>query len=457
MRAELLNQLTELLGPAGVLTGDDVAARPAAWGHTEPCAAAAIARPADTTQVAEVLSRCHAAGQTVVTQGGMTGLVEGGLAGAGDLVLSLERMNRVESLDRDNRSMLVQAGVPVAAAQQAAEAAGLMFAVDFGARGSATIGGAIATNAGGTRVLRYGMMRENVLGVEAVLADGTILNTLSKAIKNNTGYDLRQLFVGSEGTLGVVTRAVLRLRQQPASQITALVALHDFEALTRLLHALDAGLAGTLSSFELMWDDFYRLVTSPPALGRPPLSQDYPLYVLVEALGAEPDDDLERMERLLAEQLQRGVIADAVVSRSQRESRALWALRDDVEQMWRFEPVFTFDVSLGVGDMAAYVQRLRTALAQRWPDHLCFVFGHIADGNLHVTISAGSAEDRHAVEELVYGPLARLHGSVSAEHGIGLEKREWLGISRSPQEIALMRAIKQTMDPRGILNPGKIF
>lgn len=454
---ELISTLESELGPGGLLLGAAVGERQSGWGRETPCEAEAVARPVNTDQVSRILRLCHTVGQSIVAQGGLTGLVEGGLAGPGDWVLSLERMTDIESIDVGNRTMTVQAGAPLEKVQQAAAEAGLLYPVDLGARGSATIGGNISTNAGGVRVIRYGMTRDNVLGLEAVLADGTVLSSMNRVLKNNTGYDLKQLFIGSEGTLGIVTRAVLRLRPMPSTQNTALLALTDFSQVPLLLARLDRELAGTLSAFEVMWNDFYRLVTTPPAKSPPPLSAEYPYYLLVDALGGDQQRDQERFEEVLMACLEREEAVDAVIAQSQRESRALWAVREDVEQLWRFEPFFNFDVSLATEDMEGYVGTVRQALCERWPDHRCFVFGHVGDGNLHIAVFTGKEADRGAVERCIYEPLQPIGGAVSAEHGIGLEKRPHLARSRGAAEIELMRTLKAALDPGGILNPGKIF
>jgi FAD/FMN-containing dehydrogenase len=303
------------------------------------------------------------------------------------------------------------------------------------------------------------MMRELVLGLEAVMADGVVVSSMNHLIKNNTGYDLKQLFIGSEGTLGVVTRAVLRLAPLPASQHVAFLGVSAFDQLPRLLRRLETELGGALSAFEVMWDDYYQLVTTEPARGRPILEGRYPYYVLVEASGADQAQLEARFEAVLAEALEAGEADDAAIAKTKAECASMWGLRDDVGQTGRNRPVFTFDVSLGVAHMEAYVAGLRETLGARWPAPTAVVFGHLGDGNLHVIVGVGDAsrETRHAVEELVYRPLATIGGSISAEHGIGLQKREFLPLSRSPAEIALMRTLKQALDPKGILNPGKIF
>ncbi|HWJ06055.1 MAG TPA: FAD-binding oxidoreductase, partial [Steroidobacteraceae bacterium] len=423
-----------------------------------PCQAGAIVRPGSTDEVSRVLAACHAAGQPVVTLGGLTGLVRGCEAGPDELGLSLERMHRIEEVDVVGRTITVEAGVPLQAIQDEAERHGLLYPVDFGARGSAHIGGTVATNAGGNGVIRYGMTRESVLGLEAVLADGTVVPAMNRMIKNNAAYDVKQLFIGTEGTLGIVTRLVLRLRERPRSTQTALVACATFGDVTRFLKQVDGALGGSLSAFELMWREFYLLVTTPPAKGSPPLAQDHEYYVLVESSGGDAQRDQAQFEEAVGAAIEAGLVVDAVVASSEAQREALWALRDDVESLLRLGMPVTFDVSLPISAMEQYVAEVLARLEREWPAYRRFVFGHLGDGNLHI-IAAGppSREARHGIERCVYEPLAARDGSVSAEHGIGLEKQPWLAQCRSAAELALMRKLKQTLDAKNILNPGRVL
>lgn len=458
MTAAVISELQNVLDRNGVLLGDDVTSREATW-EGGACEACAIVRPKNTEEVSAIMRICHAANQPVVPQGGKTTVVKGCIAHKNEIALSLERMVAIEELNEENRTMIVQAGAPLQAAQEKAEAVGLMFAVDFTVRGTATIGGIIATNAGGNRVIRYGMTREQVLGVEAVLADGTIVSSLGNAIKNNAGYDIKQLFIGTEGTLGIVTRAVLRLRPLMRSQNTALVAVNDFAGLISLLRTMDRALGGTLSSFEVMWNSFYRVVSPAPGKSRPPLGWQYPFYALIEAAGSEQESDAARFEKILTEAFEQGLVADAVVAKSHAERDDLWAIRENVEVLPSLGPLFAFDVSLAIGDMEDYVEEVCRKLRAQWPDFRHFVMGHLGDGNIHIFISIGSDDpaDHHGVAKIVYSALKSRRGSISAEHGIGLEKRTFLHYSRSPSEIALMRSLKHALDPKGILNPGKVL
>jgi len=456
----LLADLRALLGEQGLIEGERLANRVYDT-HVGPVRAKVLVRPADTSQVSAVLRLCHARGQPVVPHGGLTGLVHGCTATETELILSLELLNRIESVDIPGRTMRVGSGVALQHVQEEAERHGLIFPLDLGARGSCTIGGNISTNAGGMRVVRFGMMRSLVLGLEVVLADGTMLCSLNRMLKNNAGYDLKQLFIGTEGTLGIVTRADLRLAPKPRSSASAFVACSDFSSLTSLLGMLDERLGGQLSAFEVLWPDFYELTTTAPALSAPILPYGHGIYALVEALGADPDSDQERFERVLAEALELGLIADAAIAKSESERRAMWAPREDVFQMDRYGPSHSFDVSMAIADMPEYLRTVRRALEERVPGCRIFVFGHVADGNLHISVCAGTPE-RHAatfeiVERTVYEPLHGIAGSISAEHGIGLERKGYLEISRTQAEIATMRALKAALDPRGILNPGKVI
>ncbi|MEX2494569.1 MAG: FAD-binding oxidoreductase [Woeseia sp.] len=457
--SRFLTELGSLLDPAGLLTGADVRVRGVGWASLGSCQAMAIARPANTEEVVAILEICRRHVVSVVPLGGGTGLVEGAVAAEHELLLSLERMRSEPQIDPMTRTAVVDAGVTLEQLQNAADAHNLVFPLDLGARGSATIGGNIATNAGGNRVIRFGMMREMVLGLEVVLADGTLLSSLNRMLKNNAGYDLKQLFIGSEGTLGVITRACLRLREKWRSQNAALLSLTSFDNVLKLLKFTDARLGGSLSAFEAMWGGFYDTVTAPHNGIPAPLDRGQPYYVLIEALGGDSPGDRERFETLLAEIYDSGVLQDAAVAESLIQTMSFWQIRDAVEKLLELGPMIMFDVSLPISAMEEYVAGVRERLAARWPDHRCIVWGHLGDSNLHLWITVHSSDpgDRAQVEEIVYAPLHEVGGSISAEHGIGLEKRAYLSLTRTDPEISLMRLLKQTLDPEGILNPGKVI
>ncbi|MEZ5567501.1 MAG: FAD-binding oxidoreductase [Halioglobus sp.] len=445
-RPEVLARLRKLLGEKGVREQPD------------DYMPDIVLKPASTEEVAGILRICSAAGQALVPMGGKTGLASGHFQTDGELGLSLERMQAIEEIDTENRTMTVQAGCILQVAAEAAEAHELLLPLDFGARGSATIGGNVATNAGGNMVIRYGMTRDMVLGLEVVLADGTVVSNLNKMLKNNTGYDIRQWFIGAEGTLGVITRVVLRLRPQPKSQNTALLAVDDFASVKSLLRFLDSRTAGTLSAYEEMWPEFYEYITREGSVHKRPLPHGCAFYVLVETQGSDPRGDAERFETVLGEAMEEGLVSDAVLTRSQAERNALWEIRDDVLELFKLGPFIPFDVSLTLERMEPFVADIRAGMATH-DDQICIVFGHLGDGNLHVNLGNRQAEnfDYDALQTLLYETVERYHGSVSAEHGIGLSKREQLHRSRSPEELQLMMGLKRMLDPQNILNPNKIF
>lgn len=450
----ILDALATIVGPGNAFGPDAVEPRyldDETGG--EAGRAAGLVRPAGVEQVAAVLRHCHAAGQPVVVQGGRTGMTRGGLPRDGELILSLERTAAIEAIDADAGLMTVGAGCVLEVAQQAAADAGWRLAVDIGARGSCTIGGMIATNAGGTQVLRYGMMREQVLGLEAVLADGTIISSLGAMLKNNTGYDLKQFFIGSEGTLGVVTRAVLRLRPPAIGRQTALCAIADYAAAVRLLARLERAMPGQLSAYELMWSDFFGGACAITGQGYP-FATAHELVVLVETESGDGD----ALAAALEESFVDATVVDALIALSERDHRRFWRFRDAVgELVGAMAIVEPFDVSAPIGAIGGLVTDLRARLSREVPGSRPICFGHIADGNLHLALELAAEAQRPVAERIVYDAVRAAGGSVSAEHGIGILKRAWLGHSRSAEEIAMMRTIRAALDPRGILNPGRIF
>ncbi|MDH3449451.1 MAG: FAD-binding oxidoreductase, partial [Gammaproteobacteria bacterium] len=317
--SELLQRLETIVGAAGILSGNALAGRSAGIWSGAALEALALVRPKTTEELSRVMRLCHAAGQVVVPAGGMTGLAGGHHSTSSDILLSTERMNRIESLDAHARTMVVEAGAILQTVQQRAAEDGLMFALDLGARASCTIGGNIATNAGGVRVLRYGMMREQLLGLEVVLADGSVVSSMFDLLKNNAGYDLRQMFVGSEGTLGVITRAVLRLHEAPRAIETALLAVPTWDQVMELLRYFDAALPGALAAFEVLWRDYYELNTGPFSSIDAPLETASPFYVLMDVFVADVDAGHAKLERLLTTRLEQGQIADGALATSEFE------------------------------------------------------------------------------------------------------------------------------------------
>jgi FAD/FMN-containing dehydrogenase len=425
------------------------------WTGHAACRPLALVRPTSTQQVSRLLQLCHQHRRAVVPQGGMTGLAGAAVPSADSIALSLSRLTGIESVDQDAATLTVSAGTTLQAVQDAAIAAGFRYPIDFGARGTCQIGGTLSTNAGGHGVIRHGMTRDRVLGLEVVLADGRILDLMNNMIKNNTGYDLKHCFIGAEGTLGVITRAVLRLAPPQSESRTLLCALRDYPAAVSLLHRLrGAGLA--LEAFEVMWQDFYAMSCEWQSY-QSPLPPSYPLYVLCEAEG-----DASHLELALEAALETGEVEDAVLASSTTQARELWAIREATSEFpVKLAPI-NFDISLPIPDIGNFVQAAGKLLQQRWPGIRIVNFGHIGDSNLHLTVDGHSlAEDtsatRHAIESAVYQLVGEYCGSISAEHGVGLLKRDFLHHSVRPEALDVMHALKQALDPHGILNPGKML
>jgi FAD/FMN-containing dehydrogenase len=462
MAPAIVEELGALLGAADLLAPDDVAAarhlRDALAVVPAGVEILGVAYPRSTEAVAAILRIASAAGVSVVPQGGLSGLAGGAVAMAPALLVSLEKMNAILEVDGDAMAITVEAGVVLETLQRAADAAGFLFAMDLGARGSAQVGGLVSTNAGGNRVLRYGMMREAVLGLEVVLPDGTVLTMLDKMLKNNSGYDLKQLFIGAEGTLGIVTRAVLKLSPKPAATTTLLCAVADYPAALALLGRLRARFAAELTAFEVMWPDFYGEATTGQGR-RSPLGLDHGLYILVEAFWQAPPAEEDPFVGLVMAAIGEGIVADAVVASSLREAEAMWTIRDASGEVFRTSRMpATFDVSMAPGRIGDFVAAHRAALRARWPAVRLAYFGHAADGNLHISVAldagAGSEDE---IDAMTYEMVGEWQAAVSAEHGIGAHKKPYLHHSRSPGEIATMRAIKAALDPHGLVNPGKII
>jgi FAD/FMN-containing dehydrogenase len=421
-----------------------------------------LVRPATTEEVAAVV-QVAAAHQTPITViGGQTGTVGSAVPTDGGIALSLERMNRIIEIDVLSMTMTVEAGCLLQIVQEAAENAGAFLPLDLGARGSAMIGGVIGTNAGGNRVLRWGMMRDMVIGLEAVLADGTVISSLTKMLKDNAGYNWKHLLIGSEGTLGIVTRAVLRLRPLPTTRQTALVSFASFRECVEVLRRLEVALSGRLSSFEVMWEDFYARMSEAQLPLRPrPLPLGYPVYALIEAMGGDEQGDHAQFERALNGLLETSAIQDAVIVQSERERQALWAVREDMQLgIAPMRPFRSYDVSMGVSDMPTFVDTARKNLINAFPSAQMIFYGHIGDGNLHAIVTVGAPMDADIqlrLDTSIFSAVRDVNGSISAEHGIGVSRAHFLSWTRNSRELQLMRALKQVMDPKHILNPGKLM
>ena len=426
-----------------------------------------MALPGNTDEVAAVVRACVAAGVAgvpMVPQGGNTGLCGGATPQGGEVVVNLRRMNRIRGIDADNNSITVDAGCTLHAVQEAAKAADRLFPLSLAAEGSATIGGNLATNAGGVQVLRYGNARELTLGIEVVLADGRIWNGLRALRKDNTGYDLKHLFIGAEGTLGLITAATLKLFPLPRAQATAWVAVPDPAAAVSLLGRLRDAAGDNVTAFEIVGRAGLELVLRHIPNARDPLPGKPAWQVLIELSGAR-DDLSATLEQALQEAAADGLVDDAALAASEAQTAALWALRENVSEAQKIEGVsIKHDIAVPVSRIAEFIARADLALAAAFPAVRIVCFGHIGDGNLHYNQSKPDAqsnsefiEQTEAVNRIVHDLVHQLGGSISAEHGLGQLKREEVLRYKSATEMDMMRAVKQALDPRGLMNPGKLL
>jgi FAD/FMN-containing dehydrogenase len=469
MTESLLASLGAIVGGAHLLTrAPDMAPYLTEWRQRFTGSALAVVLPGDTLEASRIVQACAAARVPIVPQGGRTGLVLGSVPDASGtaIVVSLRRLNRIRAIDPPNRTMTVEAGCILSDIQQAAAAAGMLFPLSLASEGSCTIGGNLATNAGGTAVLRYGNMRELCLGLEVVTAQGQVWDGLRGLRKDNTGYALRELFIGAEGTLGIITAAVLKLYPLPQATLTALVALDSAAAALSLLGTLQARCGAALTGFELMSDFCLRLVeNSFPDLPQP-FAARHPHYALVELSSSESAAHCaELLESAVGNALETGIARDAVVASSVSQSRGLWALREHIPLAQAAAGKnIKHDIALPVSRIPAFLEQTGAALEQAFPGCQVVCFGHLGDGNLHYNIAPPEGGDhdrflRHqdSVNRIVHDNVAAFSGSISAEHGIGALKREALVRYKTPVELGMMRAIKAALDPLGIMNPGKIL
>jgi FAD/FMN-containing dehydrogenase len=464
----LLERLRHELGAAQVLIDGDLTAYEQDWRRRWRGRALAVVRPGSTAEVAAVMRAAAEHGTAVVPQGGNTGLVGGGVPdGSGtQILLSLQRLNRIRALDEANLTLTAEAGCVLQTLQQAAAGRGLLLPLSLAAEGSCTLGGNLATNAGGTQVLRWGNARDLCLGLEVVTARGEVWEGLSGLRKDNTGYDLRDLFVGSEGTLGIITAATMKLAPQPAAVTTALAACATPADALALLNLARARLGAGLTGFELMGGFALELVAQHfPALPRPLPGAAW--TVLLEQSDVEGEAPARtRFERLLEAALEAGCVVDAVVAESLAQSRALWHLRESIPLAQAEEGLnIKHDISLPVSAIPRFIERTDAQLVARWPGVRLVNFGHLGDGNLHYNVQAPAgadaahflAEQEHAVNQVVFDSVAEEGGSFSAEHGIGALKRDELAARKHPVALALMRSIKAALDPQNLLNPGRLL
>ena len=467
--AALIDRLAAIVGPHGLLIdAREMAPYLTDWRGAYRGEAIGVVKPSTTDEVADVVKICAETKTLIVPQGGNTSLCGGSVphADGNGIVLSLSRMNRIRAIDRENNTITVEAGCVLANIQQAADAADRLFPLSLAAEGSCQIGGNLSTNAGGVAVLRYGNTRELTLGLEVVLPDGQVWNGLRRLRKDNTGYDLKHLFIGAEGTLGIITAAVLKLFPRPKKHATALVASADPEAAVSLLAEVRGACGDRLTGFEIISRVCLDLVLAHIADSRDPLSRPYPWYVLVElsdTLAASPLEEM--LEQALAEAISSGLAQDAVVATSSAQAKALWALRENISEAQRIDGVsIKHDISVPVSRIPEFISAADAALIHAFPGIRIVAFGHIGDGNIHYNcalpktaengVSIGSPAE---VNRIVYDLVASLDGSISAEHGLGQLKRLEIARYKSPLELDLMRSVKRALDPHNLMNPGKVL
>jgi FAD/FMN-containing dehydrogenase len=458
--------LGAVVGPPHVLTEPrDVAPYVNDWRGRYSGPALAVVRPGDTPQVAEVVRLCAEAGVAIVPQGGNTGLCGGATPTRGEVVLSLTRLNRVRTIDVANNTMTVEAGCTLAAVQEAAAQAGRLFPLSLAAEGSATIGGNLSTNAGGVQVLRYGNARELCLGLEVVLPDGRVWDGLRGLRKDNTGYDLKHLFIGAEGTLGVVTAAVLKLYSLPHQVAVAWVAVPTPAAAVALLTRLRERIGGRITAFELIGRSALDLVLKNIPHSRDPLAGHSPWQVLIELADTMATDLHVPLQEVLVEAVDANEASDAALAHSEEQARDFWRLRENISEAQKIEGVsIKHDISLPVSRIPEFVERCNATLELGYPGLRIVCFGHLGDGNLHYNQSKPATQDNaafiaqsDAVNRLVHDLVAALGGSISAEHGLGQLKRDEVLRYKSPVEMDMMRAVKKALDPKGLMNPGKVL
>ena len=449
----LQERLADIVGGAHVLTAPaDTKPYLTDWRKQYSGPAECVVRPASTGEVAAVVGLCSREAIAVVPQGGNTGLV-GGSVPTGkrrEIVLSLGRMNQIRNLDPLNDTMTVEAGCVLAALQAAAADAGRLFPLSLAAEGSCQIGGNLSTNAGGVNVLRYGSAREQVLGLEVVLPDGRVWDGLRGLRKDNTGYDLKQLFLGAEGTLGVITAAVLRLHPKPTASATAWIAVASPQQAVELLASLRGSVGERISAFELVSRNCLEAVLAHVQDSRDPLGAPHPWYVLAEFGDSGSNEALlERLEGALGAH-------EAVLAQSVEQARSLWRLRESIPEA-QFSNV-KHDISVPVSKIPEFIGISDAALKSAFPQAQIYCFGHVGDGNLHYNIGPATLlAQREAVNAIVYEGVARFGGSISAEHGLGQLKREAIRVQKPPLELELMRVLKGALDPKGLMNPGKVL
>jgi len=450
-----------ILDKSSILKGEDLKSRfYHIWKTDIPLESICLLLPKNTNQVSSILKICNNYNQEVIIHGGLTNLVGATKSTDNQVVVSLEKMKNIIEIDEKGKTVTCESGVIIEDIINAVKDKDLLLPLNFGARGSAQIGGAVSTNAGGLRVFKYGMTRNLVMGLEVVLPDGTIISSLKKLMKDNSGYDLKQLFIGSEGTLGIVTKVVLRLYQHPKTRYTALAVTNDYKKVLDLLKFMEDKISKNLTAFELLWNDTYKQMISDKTIYNKYLPDNYKYYVFIEFMGGDFENDYDTFEKAIMNAVDHELVEDAVVGKDEKEQLNIWGIREDVAVLAE-EKKFDqqFDISIPVAQIGEVIDKTILELKNCQGVETIFPFGHVADGNIHFIIGKDSDNNelKSKINKIIYTNTELVQGSISAEHGIGLDKKKYLIKSRSKDEIELMKLIKKAIDPKNILNPGRVF
>ena len=457
----LISLFIEVLDNSSVLIGDSLKSRfYHVWKTDIQLESLCLLLPRTTDEVSSIVKICNDNNQEIIIHGGLTNLVGSTISNKTQVVISLEKMNKVIEVDESAKTITCESGLIIEDIINTVKDKNLLLPLNFGARGSAQIGGAVSTNAGGLRVFKYGMTRNLVMGIEAVLPDGTIISSLKKLMKDNSGYDLKQLFIGSEGTLGIVTKVVLRLYRLPKTRYTSLAVSNNYQDVLNLLKFMEDKISSNLTGYELLWNNTYKQMVSDKTVYNKYLPDNYKYYVFIEYMGGDFENDYNLFESIILDCIDKGVIDDAVIGKDDKEQINIWGIREDVAVL-ADERNFDqqFDISIPVPLIGEIIDKITKELNDCEGVKTIFPFGHVADGNIHFIIGKDTDDNelKSKINDIIYNNTQQVNGSISAEHGIGLDKKKYLIKSRSEDEIELMRLLKKSIDPKNILNPGRVI
>jgi len=457
----IINLFEEILDTSYILSGDELKSRfYHIWKTDISLESLCLLLPKSSEEISAIVKICNDNNQEIIVHGGLTNLVGSTISNRSQVVISLERMNKIIEIDEQGKTITCESGAIIEDIINAVKDKDLLLPLNFGARGSAQIGGAVSTNAGGLRVFKYGMTRNLVMGIEAILPDGTIISSLKKLMKDNSGYDLKQLFIGSEGTLGIVTKVVLRLYRLPKTRYTSLAVTNNYQNVLDLLKIMEDKISSSLTGFELLWNETYKKMVDDKTLYNMYLPDNFKYYVFIEYMGGDFENDYNNFESVVLDCIDKGLIDDAVIGKDDKEQVNIWGIREDVAVL-ADEREFDqqFDISIPVALIGEVIDKISKELKDCEGVKTIYPFGHVADGNIHFIIGKDSDNDdlKSKINDIIYNNTKLVDGSISAEHGIGLDKKKYLIKSRSEDEIELMRLIKKSIDPKNILNPGRVI